>query len=74
MHRFFANRARREHEAFNKLLEIAPKFRSRVEKEGCSLDDIDYVAFEVIFSSSLMAGGLAYPKEDAKRGTKRTIG
>ena len=73
MHRFLANRARREYEAFNKLLEIAPKFRSQVEKEGCSLDDVDYMTFKVIFSSSLMAGGLAYRKEDAKKSTKRTI-
>ena len=67
------NRARRQHEAFNKLLEIAPKFRSQVETAECSVSDVDDMAYEVIFSSSLMAGGLAHPKEDAEGSPKRAI-
>ena len=66
MHQFLVNRARYKYKAFNKLLKIAPEFRSQVEKEGCLLDNVDYMTFKVIFSSSLIAGGLAYHKEDAK--------
>ena len=68
IHPFFANRERREHETFNKLLKIASDFDDQIQ--NCSLDDVDAIVDMVIFILTLMASGLAHPKESCKKELK----
>ena len=58
------NRERHEHETFNKLLKIAPYSDDQIQ--DCLLDDVDAIVNMVIFILTLMADGLAHPKESCK--------
>lgn len=67
-----SHREKRELKAFNKLLEIAQDFRSLLEKEDISTDDVESLAYTVSEIQILSLVGLLTLKKDAKRSSKCT--